>query len=88
MIKRILILLIAMFIGLSQAKAWGALEHTVIAYVAQDYLTENAARNLRYYLDQPIYEYSEWMDYKPVAASFRVYQSLPLSEHSTTQSTG
>ena len=48
MIKKTLILLTLLFVGLSHAKAWGFLEHTVIAYVAQDYLTENAARNLRY----------------------------------------
>ncbi len=49
-----------------QAYAWGGYEHTVIAYAAQNHLTENAARNIRYYLDQPIYEYAEWMDWVPI----------------------
>lgn len=49
-----------------QAHAWGGYEHTVIAYAAQNHLTENAARNIRYYLDQPIYEYAEWMDWIPI----------------------
>lgn len=48
------------------AFSWGGYEHTVIAYAAQDHLTENAARNIRYYLDQPIYEYAEWMDWIPM----------------------
>ena len=85
MIKKTLILLTLLFVGLSHAKAWGSLEHTVIAYVAQDYLTENAARNLRYYLDQPIYEYAEWMDYKPVVR--RPGFDIPKNGHSTVVGT-
>lgn len=81
MIKRIIITLAFLPLLLCQARAWGALEHTVIAYVAQDYLTDNAARNIRYYLDQPIYEYAEWMDYKPVVR--RPGNDIPRNGHST-----
>ena len=63
------------------ALSWGGLEHTVIAYIAQDHLTENAERNLRYYLDQPIYEYAEWMDYKPIVR--RPGFDIPRNGHST-----
>ena len=63
--RRLYIILLASVISL-QTFAWGGYEHTVIAYAAQDHLTENAERNLRYYLDQPIYEYAEWMDYTPL----------------------
>ena len=65
MMKRLYIVLILSLMSL-HASAWGGYEHTVIAYAAQDHLTENAARNIRYYLDQPIYEYAEWMDYTPL----------------------
>lgn len=48
------------------ASAWGGYEHSVIAYSAQDLLSSNAQNNIRKYLDQPIYEYAEWMDYTPL----------------------
>lgn len=74
-----------MFVTSLQAMAWGGYEHTVIAYIAQDHLTESAARHLRYYLDQPIYEYSEWMDYKPVVR--RPGFDIPRNGHSTAVGT-
>lgn len=51
------------------AYAWGGFEHAVIAYIAQEHLAPNAERNIRRYLDQPIYEYSDWMDFQPVQYS-------------------
>lgn len=48
------------------AYAWGGFEHSIVAYIAQEYLTPNAEKNIRYYLDQPLTEYAEWMDYVPV----------------------
>ena len=65
--KRTLIFL-CVVLGLAQFKAtaWGGYEHTIAAYIAQEHLTANTARNIRHYLDQPIYEYAEWMDFKPV----------------------
>lgn len=66
MVRRIVNIVIAIMLVSASAFAWGGYEHTVIAYAAQDHLTENAARNIRYYLDQPIYEYAEWMDWIPM----------------------
>ena len=47
------------------AFAWGGFEHSIVAYIAQEHLTENAKKNIRYYLDQPLAEYAEWMDHVP-----------------------
>ena len=66
MIRRIIYVLAAFMLMSVSSFGWGGYEHTVIAYAAQDHLTENAARNIRYYLDQPIYEYAEWMDWTPI----------------------
>lgn len=63
--KHISILVLSLALSL-QSYAWGGYEHTVIAYAAQYHLTERTERNIRYYLDQPIYEYAEWMDYTPM----------------------
>lgn len=79
--KKLLITIFASLTVCLPAFSWGGQEHTIIAYIAQDYLTENAARNLRYYLDQPIYEYAEWMDYKPVVR--RPGFDIPRNGHST-----
>ena len=81
MTKRIIITFALLTLSLCQVKAWGSLEHTVIAYIAQEHLTDNAARNIRYYLDQPIYEYAEWMDFKPVVR--RPGYDIPRNGHST-----
>lgn len=66
MIRRIIYIVLACMLMSFTGYAWGGYEHTVIAYAAQDHLTDNAARNIRYYLDQPIYEYAEWMDWTPM----------------------
>lgn len=78
--KRLIIAVIFVLAYL-QAQAWGGYEHTIIAYAAQDHLTENAARHIRFYLDQPIYEYSEWMDFKPVVRHPGF--DIPRTGHST-----
>lgn len=57
---------LALVCACAAGRAWGGYEHTAIAYCAQDHLTERAQERIRYYLDQPIYEYAEWMDYQPV----------------------
>lgn len=59
----------SLLLACSTASAWGGIEHTIAAYAAQDHLTENTIRNLRRYLDQPITEYAEWMDYIPLQKS-------------------
>ena len=69
MIMRRLLIAFTLSVLTQAAFAWGGFEHSVIAYMAQEHLTENAIRNIRYYLDQPIYEYAEWMDYEPVQYS-------------------
>ena len=51
------------------AYGWGGYEHTIAAYAVQDHLSANTLRNLRRYLDQPIYEYAEWMDFAPLQKS-------------------
>lgn len=66
MMRRIIYIVLACMLISFTGYAWGGYEHTVIAYAAQDHLTDNAARNIRYYLDQPIYEYAEWMDWTPM----------------------
>lgn len=81
MFRRILISTVMLFVAFSHVKAWGGYEHAIIAYVAQDHLTENAARHIRYYLDQPIYEYADWMDFKPVVR--RPGFDIPKNGHST-----
>lgn len=81
MIRRIIITVAISLSSSLCAVAWGGYEHAIIAYIAQDHLTENAARNLRRYLDQPIYEYSDWMDYKPVVR--RPGFDIPRNGHST-----
>ena len=53
MIMRRLLIAILIFSG-PAAVAWGGFEHSVIAYIAQGYLTENAEKNIKAYLDQPI----------------------------------
>lgn len=63
MMKKLTINILLLLVLGFEAYAWGGYEHSVIAYAAQDHLTENAQRNIRRYLDQPIYEYAEWMDY-------------------------
>lgn len=60
--------------------AWGGYEHTVIAYCAQDRLSEKAQKNIRYYLDQPICEYAEWMDYEPMQ-EYEEYVSIAKFGH-------
>lgn len=66
MVHRVTYIVAALMLMSVSAMGWGGYEHTIIAYAAQDHLTENAARNIRYYLDQPIYEYAEWMDWTPM----------------------
>ena len=66
MVHRVTYVVAALMLMSVSAMGWGGYEHTIIAYAAQDHLTENAARNIRYYLDQPIYEYAEWMDWTPM----------------------
>lgn len=66
MVRRITYAFAVFMLVSFSAFGWGGYEHTIIAYAAQDHLTENAARNIRYYLDQPIYEYAEWMDWTPL----------------------
>ena len=65
------------------AYAWGGWEHTVVAYIAQEHLTEAAERNLRYYLDQPLTEYAEWMDFVPVQYTEK-YEPLIRNTHMFT----
>lgn len=81
MMRRIIITAALLLASFLKAGAWGGYEHAIIAYIAQDHLTENAARHIRYYLDQPIYEYSDWMDYKPVVR--RPGFDIPRNGHST-----
>ena len=81
MMKRMIITAAVLLTAFLQAGAWGSYEHAIIAYIAQDYLTEDAARHIRHYLDQPIYEYSDWMDYKPVVR--RPGFDIPRNGHST-----
>lgn len=69
MIMRKLLLIISLTFVALTATAWGGFEHSVIAYIAMGHLTPNAEKNIRHYLDQPIYEYAEWMDYEPVQYS-------------------
>lgn len=64
----------------ASAFAWGSYEHTVIAYAAQFHLSVNAAENIRRYLDQPIYEYADWMDYVPMQ-SFPEYEAIGRNAH-------
>ena len=61
------------------ALAWGGFEHAVIAYMAMEHLTPDAERNIRRYLDQPLYEYADWMDYEPIQYSEELGQ---LTRHS------
>jgi len=65
-VTRFILMLATLVNACSLCMAWGGYEHTVIAYCAQDHLTENAQKHIKYYLDQPIYEYAEWMDYEPM----------------------
>jgi hypothetical protein len=62
--RKLLLTLSLTFVSLA-ASAWGGFEHSVIAYIAMEHLTPEAEKNIRRYLDQPIYEYAEWMDYEP-----------------------
>ena len=62
------------------AFAWGGFEHSIVAYIAQEHLTENTQRNLRYYLDQPLTEYAEWMDHVPTQNT-DVYRPLIWHTH-------
>lgn len=66
--RKLLLTLSLTFVSLA-ASAWGGFEHSVIAYIAMEHLTPEAEKNIRCYLDQPIYEYAEWMDYEPVQYS-------------------
>ena len=77
--KRISASLACMVLSCS-AFAWGGFEHSIVAYIAQEHLTENAQRNLRYYLDQPLTEYAEWMDHVPTQNT-DVYKPLIWHTH-------
>ena len=66
--RKLLLTISLTFVCLA-ASAWGGYEHSVIAYIAMEHLTPAAEKNIRRYLDQPIYEYAEWMDYEPVQYS-------------------
>lgn len=66
--KKLLLIILLNTVTLA-ASAWGGFEHSVIAYIAMEHLTPAAEKNIRHYLDQPLYEYAEWMDYEPVQYS-------------------
>ena len=65
------------------AFAWGGWDHTVVAYIAQEHLTPRAESNLRYYLDQPLTEYAEWMDFVPLQGTPK-YKPLIKDTHMFT----
>ena len=81
-IKRIVAFAACMVLTCS-AFAWGGFEHSIVAYIAQEYLTENAERNIRYYLDQPLTEYAEWMDHVPTQNT-PTYKGLIKANHAFT----
>lgn len=66
--KKYFLTTILLFSSLA-AFAWGGFEHSVIAYIAMEHLTPAAENNIRRYLDQPLYEFAEWMDYEPIQYS-------------------
>lgn len=60
--KKYISIIIAILVSSSIAEAWSWKEHRLMAYIAEEHLTENTKNVLRRYLDQSIIEYANWMD--------------------------
>lgn len=60
--KKGIFLFVLLFFSVSPANAWSDKEHRMMAYMAEEHLTENTKEFLAKYLDQSIVEYSVWMD--------------------------
>lgn len=73
MTKQILTTFVSLTFCLTMS-AWGGTEHRLMAYIAEEHLTESTRRFLDRYLDQSIVEYSTWMDR---------YRDSPGYEHTT-----
>ena len=61
--KRVVILVCALVVGIVSAKAWGSMGHAAIAYIAEQNLTPKARQMCHHYLKHTLPYYGSWMDH-------------------------
>ena len=69
--KKLICLLLMLCAG-TAAFPWGGREHRLIAYIAEAHLTPRTRQVLDRHLDQPIVEYSTWMDRYRTAPGYEI----------------